>query len=109
MASGSGLNVFGDPGAVYNSVSRPLLSVYGRVPFDQLRSPRLWNLDLSIQKNIAATERYKVVLTADAFNVFNHVVFAVPSLDLGSAESFGVINSQANAPRSMQVGLRFEF
>lgn len=103
------LTVFQNPQAVVNTLSRPLLSQISRVPFDQFRGFPLWNVDLSLGKNIAATERFKVLLEAGAFNVFNHVVFQQNNLDLGNPGPFGIINGQANGPREMQVGVRFEF
>jgi len=106
---GSGLNAFRDPATVFNNLSHPLLSQFGRVPFDQLNAFPYWNIDLSVGKNFAFTERYHLVFTMDAVNILNHVVFATPSLDLGSPTNFGVINAQANQPRAIQLGLRFEF
>ena len=113
---GSGLNAFANPGAVFSSLRRPLLSVDGQIPFDQFRAFPYWNLDFSIGKNVAVTERFRLVFTADAFNVFNHVIFNTPSLDLGNPSGFGVISSQANTiqdngsyGRALQLGLRFEF
>jgi hypothetical protein len=107
--TGSGLNSFANPTAVYNSLSRPLLSQYGRIPYGDLNSFPYWNMDFSLGKNIAVTERFSLLFTADAFNVFNHVVFNNPSLDLNNPSAFGVINSQANNPRSLQLGLKFIF
>jgi hypothetical protein len=107
--SASGINLFQDPNAVFQSVHRPLLSQDGRVPFDQLRSPVEWNVDLSIAKNIAVTERYKVILTGNFLNAFNHVNFRFPSLSLNSPASFGVFSDQSNFPRRIQIGARFEF
>lgn len=102
-------NLFKDPSAVLTNVSRPLLSQVGRVPFDQLRTPLEWNVDLSIAKNIAVTERYRVVLTGDFLNAFNHPNFRFPSLDLNASSTFGVFNSQVNFQRRIQIGARFEF
>jgi Carboxypeptidase regulatory-like domain len=108
--SASGVNLFSDPNAVYQAVSRPLLSQNGQIPFDQLRTPIEWNVDLSIAKNIAVTERYKVILTANFLNAFNHDNFRFPSsLSLNSPASFGVYTAQVNAPRRIQIGARFEF
>jgi hypothetical protein len=106
---GSGVNFFQHPDVVYAAVRRPLLSQDGQIPFDQLRSPLEWNVDLSIAKNIAVTERYKVMLTGDFLNAFNHVNFRFPSLSLNSQASFGVFSAQSNFPRRIQIGARFEF
>ena len=44
-------------------------------------------------------------IRAEAFNVFNRVVFGAPQLSLNS-NTFGVISSQSNSPRQMQGGLK---
>ncbi len=74
-----------------------------------LRNPRRTTFDMALFKHFAIHENVAFEFRAEAFNVFNHVIFSVPSLDLAASQDFGVINSQANAPRSMQLGLRFEF
>jgi hypothetical protein len=102
-------NLFSNPGAVYASCSRPLLSVYTQMPFDQLRAPSIWNFDFSVGKNIAITERYSMQFSAQMLNVFNVVQYANPSLNLNSAPNFGVFTSQANTPRRVVLGLKFSF
>lgn len=110
---GSGMNLFADPAAVYNALRMPLPGVDGRPgTADLISTPREWNIDLGIGKNILATERYKLVFSAELLNAFNHPLFGSgfgPSLDLGDPHGFGVISSADNDPRSIQFGLRFEF
>jgi hypothetical protein len=106
---GAALNAFANPAAVFATLSHPLMSVDNRVPFDQLHAWPYWNLDFSLGKNFAVTERVKVIFTADAFNIFNHVIFAQPDFDLGAPSAFGVIGSQFNSARQMQLGARVEF
>lgn len=101
-------NIFGDPTTVFNSLSEPLLSQTGQFAYDQLRMLPSWNVDLSIGKNIVSTERYKLLFTGDFFNAFNHVLFNEPALDVGGT-NFGLLSSQANTPRRILLGLRFEF
>ena len=48
------------------------------------------------------------MLQWDAFNAFNIVRFAAPSINTASA-AFGKITSQANTPRLMQISTRIEF
>lgn len=108
-AHGSGTNLFADPAAVYNSCSRPLLSTQTQIPFDQLRAPSIWNLDYSLGKNIAITERYQLQFSAEMLNVFNVVQYNNPSLNLNSPTNFGVFTSQSNLPRRMLLGLKFTF
>ncbi|MEO8373458.1 MAG: carboxypeptidase regulatory-like domain-containing protein, partial [Candidatus Solibacter sp.] len=63
------------------------------------------NENVSVAKTFKATERLRVDFRAEAFNVFNRVVFGGPQASLNSA-TFGVISSQANTPRQMQGGLK---
>jgi hypothetical protein len=82
-----------------------------------LRGLRPWNVDLSLAKKIAITERTKLTFSSGFFNLFNHVNFldpAVPGIaggavSLQSPQTFGVITTQGNDPRQIQLGLRFDF
>ena len=62
-------------------------------------------IDLSMMKNFSIYERLKLQLRGEAYNLPNHPVFNSPSTSVGSA-GFGVISSQANSPRNVQVALR---
>jgi hypothetical protein len=55
------------------------------------------------------TESVAFLFSADFLNAFNHVVFNDPTLSMQDPASFGVISSQANSPRAIQLGLRLEF
>ncbi len=65
-------------------------------------------LDLSIIKNNRITERIRAQLRADLFNSLNHPQFSAPNLTPTSS-AFGTITSQANLPRTIQLGLRIVF
>ncbi|HZS56757.1 MAG TPA: carboxypeptidase-like regulatory domain-containing protein [Bryobacteraceae bacterium] len=106
---GSGLNLFGNPAAVFNSCSRPLLSVNGQIPFDELRALPRWNVDFSAIKQVRITERQSFEFSAQFLNLFNVVNFNNPSLNLNSPTNFGVFTSQANNPRRVLLGLRYLF
>jgi hypothetical protein len=106
---GSGLNLFANPAAVFNSCSRPLLSVNAQIPFDELRAIPRWNLDFSAIKQIRITERQRIEFSAQFLNLFNVVNFNNPTLNLNSATNFGVFTSQANNPRRVLLGLRYLF
>ncbi|RMG55478.1 MAG: hypothetical protein D6723_02695 [Acidobacteria bacterium] len=106
---GSGLNLFSNPEAVANSFRPILLSQdtrHGRGVFSGLAS---WNLDFAIGKFTNITEDVRFGFSFEFFNMFNHVVFADPSLDLQNLSTFGVITSQRNDPRRIQFGARVEF
>ncbi len=68
------------------------------------------NLDLGIFKNnrFGADGRYNVQFRAELFNAANHVRFGVAGMFLGDP-TFGVVNSQANQPRQIQLALKFLF
>uniref|UniRef100_Q01ZH1 TonB-dependent transporter Oar-like beta-barrel domain-containing protein n=1 Tax=Solibacter usitatus (strain Ellin6076) TaxID=234267 RepID=Q01ZH1_SOLUE len=63
------------------------------------------NENVSLAKTFSVTERFRIDFRAEAFNVFNRVVFGGPQTSLNSS-TFGVISSQANSPRQMQGGLK---
>ncbi len=107
---GSGLNLFSDPEAVYKSLRPLLLSQDGRYGRGVLRGLPRWNIDFSVGKKTAITERVRTVFTFDMINAINRVEFADPSVSYQTPASFGVITGQfANGSRQIQMGLRFEF
>jgi Carboxypeptidase regulatory-like domain/TonB dependent receptor len=67
--------------------------------------PKSFSTDVSLFKYFTITERIRLRMSGDFFNVFNH-----PTLNNPNATT-GLINlsSQANSPRIIQVGARLEF
>lgn len=108
-AGGTGLNLFKNPVAVADSCSRPLLSVEDRIPYDELRSLSAWNVSLTVGKKIAISERMRLNISVESFNLFNVVNFVNPSLNLNSLSNFGVFTTQANAPRRFLLGAELDF
>lgn len=117
---GTGLNLFSDPAAAFGDFRNVQISKDGRTGrANPLRGLPFWNLDSSIGKKTALTERVSFSLTADFFNLFNHVNFVDPTLDRSQKASFGVISTQlvptnrdntlADGSRWIQFGLRFDF
>ena len=106
---GSGLNLLADPAAVIGNFRPINVSQDGRSFRGTLRGLPFWNLDVSVGKRTALTERVNILFSADFLNIFNHVVFSDPALNLLDPRSFGVITSQFNTPRAIQLSLRVEF
>jgi hypothetical protein len=113
---GTGLNLFADPQAVFNSFRPVLISQDGRTGrSNPVRGLPFWNLDFSVGKRTNLNERINVVVAADLFNTFNNVNFADPALSLTNRGAFGVITSQFVPPdrisgsRAIQLSLRVEF
>lgn len=115
VRGGTGLNIFGDPAAVFNSVRRIRLSEDNRSFRGTFRGLPYWQLDLTLGKTTNITERLRLRFSADFINAFNHVNFNNPGTDLRSPASFGVITSQFVSdlqnifPRRIQFGAHFEF
>ena len=90
--------------AVYDS--------YGNSAYDMLRGPRFQDWDMSLQKNIAFKERYRVQLRADSFNVFNHPNFNTPNANITNG-NVGTITSISSTPayeqRTVEFAAKFSF
>ncbi len=107
--SGSGLNIFSNPVAVC-AMFRPVQpSVDKTSRGGTLRGFKPWDAALSVAKKTTVTEQTSFTFTAEFFNLFNHVNFADPAVSLQSPQTFGVITTQGNDPRAIQLGLRLDF
>jgi hypothetical protein len=73
-----------------------------------VRAPGLHNLDFSLFKSFHVTEHLRAELRGEAFNLLNQVVFGAPNTVLTSGQ-FGVISTQSNTPRQIQVALKLLF
>lgn len=106
---GTGLNLFDDPEAVFNSFRRVRISQGDSAGRATIRGLPRWNLDLSVGKRTRLANRVHGVFTAEIVNVFNSLQYNNPGLNLANPASFGVITAQANTPRQIQLGFRVEF
>jgi hypothetical protein len=114
--TGTGLNLFANPAAVAASFSPVDISADGRDGTgNPLRAPGLWNLDSRLGKVTTFHERFRVEFSADFFNIFNHVNFFPPTLNLQNPATFGVISQElipadrTQGSRWIQLGLRVSF
>jgi len=108
-------NAFSNPDAIAAQFRYPTFAD-GRLGFGAIRGLFRWNVDLSLAKTTRITERIKTRFDVQFVNAFNHPMFSggqyfsfEPGADLSSPESFGVMSSQFNSPRFIQMGLRFDF
>jgi hypothetical protein len=113
---GSGVNLFANPAAVYNTLQPIILGINGRAnDLGPLYGQHRWNLDFTISKTTRITERIGTTFYAQFFNALNHMEFQDPGqygsagLNLQNPAAFGVLNSQFNNPRHMEFGLRIFF
>ena len=73
-----------------------------------LRGAGINNFDFTLFKNTAITEKVKLQFRAEVFNLTNRVQFGYPGQTLGNAD-FGVVSSQLNNARLIQMALRLTF
>jgi hypothetical protein len=107
---GTGLNLFSDPAAVFKSFRPALVSVDTTSSGGgQLRGLPRWNVDLAISRKFRFGERWSTTFSGQFFNLFNVVQFAEPTVNLQSPQSFGVLSTQLNQPRVIQLGLHIDF
>jgi hypothetical protein len=76
--------------------------------FLNVRGPALYNWDVSLFKTVAVGERVKAQFRAEALNAANTPYFGNPNTTLTNNQ-FGVITTQINNPRLIQLGARVTF
>jgi hypothetical protein len=114
-------------GAPNSSYKNPLAGVADFGPFpasmtgrNLFVTPGVWNLDFAIHKNFNLTERFKLQLRGEAFNVFNHsnlyVVYTNTDVSLTNnitvARGVRNDNTAVNATtenRNLQLALKLTF
>jgi len=108
--TGSEVNLFTNPQAVYDATRPAILGIDQRAGGEgPLYGQPYWNLDLSVTKDIRMTERFGLEVQANFLNVLNHDVFFDPVLDYQNPAAWGVLTAQANTPRQIQLGVRLNF
>jgi hypothetical protein len=104
------VNMFSNPIAVYGQVRPAILGIdqrdSGNGPISGLP---YWNMDMGIHKNVKIWESTSLAFSGVITNIFNHNVFSNPGFSLATPASFGVVTSQGNNPRSIEMGVRANF
>ena len=96
---------FNTPDAVWGV---PRQFTYGNGGRNILRGPGRVNLDFSLFKNFAITERFNLHFREEAYNFFNTPQFGLPNANIGSPAA-GTITSIVGNPRQLQVAMRLSF
>ncbi len=96
-------------------------SVFGNTGRNTFRGPFQSRFDMSLAKEFAITERFRLRFEADAFNIFNHPDFDAPNNDVDFFPNFsgpptippvgslGLIQHTVGSPRFLQLGLHLAF
>jgi outer membrane receptor protein involved in Fe transport len=102
--------------------TNPALATYGTYPRNFLRGPGYINFDMAFAKTTAITERVKLELRVEVFNIFNHTNFLNPGVNNNNdgtfsgagvgtdpnSSQFGQITSTYD-PRIIQLAARISF
>ncbi|HLZ13754.1 MAG TPA: carboxypeptidase-like regulatory domain-containing protein [Candidatus Acidoferrum sp.] len=104
---GNTLTFFKDTTAAQAAFTNPLGGQIGNR--NDLRGPQFWNVDAALLKDFGLrSEREKLTLRVEAYNLFNHENFQLPSTNINSG-TFGQLTATQGSARQLQVALRFEF
>lgn len=88
--------------------SQAAIGTFGDIGRNTLRGPAFFDVDASIFKNFAFTERWRLQFRAEAFNIENRPNFQNPNATVSAGVTFGSITS-ANDPRVLQFALKLFF
>lgn len=81
---------------------------WGDTPRGFLRGPAFWNIDVALSRVVRVSDRNRLELRAEAFNLTNRVHLGNPNVVYGNANFGRVINTLAD-PRVMQLAIKFAF
>jgi hypothetical protein len=92
--------------------SQPAAYTYGTSGrnLPNVRAQGTNNFDISLFKNnkFGHDDRFNLQIRGEFFNALNHVRFGSPGSAFGNA-TFGVVSSQGNNPRQIQLAMRFTY
>jgi carboxypeptidase family protein len=92
------------------TMAHPAPGTLGNCPVSSERGPGLKQVDFSLSKYFAITERQSVEFRAEAINAFNTPILLVQGYvtDVLGGSNFGVINTSEGA-RNLQFALKYRF
>jgi hypothetical protein len=107
--------VLGNPNQWFNPAAflLPTAGTYGNLGRGTYEGPGLADVDLSLLKNTAISERVNLQFRVEAFNILNHTNYGTPNAIVFSgtsvSSSAGLITTAATFPRQIQFGLKLIF
>jgi hypothetical protein len=107
--------VLGNPNQWFNPKAfiLPVAGTYGNLGRGVYSGPGLADVDASLFKTTAITERTNLQFRAEVFNVLNHTNFGTPNATVFSSGAYspsaGVITTTATTSRQIQFGLKLIF
>jgi hypothetical protein len=83
---------------------------FGNVGRNNLRGPDFFNVDFSLFRSFAITERIRLQFRGEALNALNHPNFSNPGADISNAAAFGFITSTTGTgERNIRLSARIVF
>ncbi len=116
-----GMSIYPANQSIYNwfnpaAFSVPAKGTWGNAGRYLGRGPGYWEVDAGLEKRTPIKEHVSLSFRAEAFNVFNHPIYANPGGNVSSRSTFGVITGILNngavgtgTPRRVQLMLRLDF
>ena len=96
-----------------NAYIRPIVGTFGNVGRGVLTGPGMTEVDFSVFKNTAVSEKISIQFRAEVFNLLNHANFGLPrpSVFAGNAisSSAGRVTATTTTSRQIQFGLKLIF
>ncbi len=91
------------------NVTAPASLTEGNLGLQTNYAPPTRNMDLSLFKDFAFTERFKLQFRAESFNLANTSQFSIPDNTLGDTKFGQVTSTQTGSERHVQFALRLQF
>ena len=92
--------------ALFPSAAQPVAAFGNSTRYNpKVRSFPSFNENVGMAKSFHITESKRVDFRWEAFNLFNRTQFDIGNTNINS-NAFGVVTSQVNQPRQMQVALK---
>lgn len=90
-----------------NAYARPANGTWGSQPRNAVMQPGFWAFDVGLRKNFPVTEKSRVQLRFEFFNMLNHPNWNGANTNPTSAQ-FGLVTSKGGA-RTIQLALKYIF
>ena len=87
----------------------PAQFTYGNAGRNIVTGPGIFNVDMSIIRNVRLGGARSLQFRLEAFNVFNNPVWGDPNMSMANPALFGTINTTRTPMRELQIGAKFSF
>ncbi|PYU87181.1 MAG: TonB-dependent receptor [Acidobacteria bacterium] len=91
-----------------NAFAKPAAGTFGKQPKNMLYNPGFWTWDMGLRKNFEVTERQKLQVRWEVFNVLNHPNWGGANAD-PTGGTFGLVTGKTGDRRVMQLALKYFF